>query len=398
MSFERDLEDAPVYGLGSVSPLFLRGMESVPNKYHPWWRLQCKTALTHPPSWEIIYPRPLYPTQLCSFPQTYPLFSSIDSLYMFYSALLQTLYWTEGKTIVGHRRWERTQYIPSGRDHSHTLRRWRKEYSGAACRAARQGQTVQQTDKGTQPIFHACILVPKNSADCLHSSTQSISALATPFQSWAYCQCSKHTTSPTTAVKSLSLPSTAQFPKPHIWLFYFLPCLNLRSYQRTASFLFLFVILQVNFSCLMTEMRQHWSGAFLCVSTAEAFLKGHQHRSSQNAEAEKRKVPVWTYQIKENNLENWWVKESIKKRKAKTPTRPSERDWTGSRESLQCTIALSCAYSNLLFSKTYSIHLGTMQEDSDGMQWTSTAFFLTEKLTDFDKKNNNYQVYKQHFF
>lgn len=39
-----------------------------------------------------------------------------------------------------------------------------------------------------------------------------------------------------------------------------------------------------------------------------------------------------------------------------------------------------------------------MQEDSDGMQWTSTAFFLTEKLTDFEKNNNNYQVYKQHFF
>jgi len=52
---------------------------------------------------------------------------------------------------------------------------------------------------------------------------------------------------------SLSLPSTVQFPKPHIWLFYFLPFLNL-LHIRELSLSSSSVILEVNFSCLMAEM------------------------------------------------------------------------------------------------------------------------------------------------
>lgn len=53
----------------------------------------------------------------------------------------------------------------------------------------------------------------------------------------------------------------------------------------------------------MEELKQQWRGVLLYISTEDVFLK--RHHSSQNAEADEKRVPALTYQVEDNNLENW---------------------------------------------------------------------------------------------
>lgn len=394
MSFERDLEDAPVYGLGSVSPLFLRGMESVPNKYHPWWRLQCKTALTHPPSWVIIYPRPLYPAQLCSFPQTCPLFFlHWFPIHVLLCATSNTLL-DRGQNHCGPQKMRENTVHPQRKGPLSQL--WEDEEKSTVELPAEQlgkaEQYSRQKKAHNQYFMHAYWSLRILPIACI--------PLLSPSVPWLHPSKAEHTVSaasvppPQQLLSSpchyLPLPS---FPSHTFGFSTFFPAWTsghirgLLLFSSSSSF----------FKWTSPVWWQKWDN--IGVVLFYVFLPQSLFSRDINIVVAKMLKQKKGRFLSGHTryLENWWVKESIKKRKAKTPTRPSERDWTESRESLQCTIALSCAYSNFLFWKTYSIHLGTMQEDSDGMQWTSTAFFLTEKLTDFEKNNNNYQVYKQHF-
>lgn len=252
------------------------------------------------PSWEITYPRPLHPTQLCSYPETHPPFSSTDPIYTHYSARLQTLHWTEGKTLMGHRKRGRPRYVPSWRDHPHSSQKMRQRVE-QRCRHAWLGTAKQHgTETGTPPTLHTCILVPKNSADLLHPCSPSLV--------WLHPSKAEHTVSaasPSPSPQRLRpshCPPLPNFPSHTFGFSTFFPVWTSCHITGLPP---PFCHSEVNLSGLVAAVRQGWSGPFLGISTAESVLKGHQHHSSQNAEAEKGKVPVRTYQIEENNLENW---------------------------------------------------------------------------------------------
>lgn len=150
--------------------------------------------------------------------------------------------------------------------------------------------------EGTQSVFHACTLwqLP----ELLHS----------PSQTWAHKQ-SDQLTSPQQLLPS---PHLSHHPASQAMYLAF-PQPNLQAHWRCASFLFLFVILQVNFSHLMAEMR-HWSGVFICISspvfsrgiktTVSKMLKHNKQESSYLDISDKGKKKLGQVQVKESDIKS----------------------------------------------------------------------------------------------
>lgn len=89
------------------------------------------------------------------------------------------------------------------------------------------------------------------------------------------------------------------------------------------------------------------------------------------------------------------VKESVKKSKAKPPTRGLRKRQNGEPgvAALQLSAELHLQQSP---DMTDSIHLSITQEALMAGSWgTATSFLLTETLTDFEN-NHHHQLYKQH--
>lgn len=228
MAFERNLEGASIQRLVSVSPP-LPHMESVLNKKHPWETLQWKTALTHPPSWEIIYLRPPFLTHLCLYPQSNLLFTFIDSttcinLHKHLTGQRAKPLWAIGN--------EEDPACPQLKGPLSQLREGEAE-GRAEVRHTSRAKTVQCTKAHEHYFMH--VLVP-SSADGLCTCPQPITALATAVQAWAYCQCSR-TPPPTPAATAPHCLPLTSF-QSHIWLVCCLPCLNILSHQSSASVLF----------------------------------------------------------------------------------------------------------------------------------------------------------------
>lgn len=193
MAFERDLEGAFVYVLGSLSPplpqqdaICLKQEASMGNSAVQNTTDTSSFLGNHLPSL----------THLCLYPQSYILFTSIDSIYMYWST--QTPHWTEGKTTVGHRKWGRPQPVPSWRDHSHSSEKVKQ-------------RAKQRQRQYSAPIFRARVQVPKRSA-CVHVHGPSLL--------WLQLFKPEHPAAeyhlPDTFCRSPSLPSTDQFPKPRL--------------------------------------------------------------------------------------------------------------------------------------------------------------------------------------
>lgn len=142
----------------------------------------------------------------------------------------------------------------------------------------------------------------------------------------------------------------------------------------------------------MEEMRQQWRAAFLWISTAKAFLKHHQHHSSQNVDVDKKRAAVWKSQREDKNTENWWARGKEGVRKSKGTYR---RFGKGLNRELGVTAvqySAECPYRILQFWKANTVHLGTTWEDSDGKQWTTTGLVLRNTLIHFHKSNKNPRV------
>lgn len=96
-----------------------------------------------------------------------------------------------------------------------------------------------------------------------------------------------------------------------------------------------------------------------------------------------RRVPIWTYQIKDKKTKLEQVKENGKKRKAKPSTSTLERDLTEREESLQCNID---AYSR----SPMTHRLCSPWLYTGGLWWhavAATGFFLRD-IGSFWENNN----------
>lgn len=152
-SFERDLGGAPTR-LGSVSPLFLRGMESVLSithgegcsaKQNRHILLPGKSSAPGAPTWSssALTHRPI---------PFFPPLSLYTCIALHYFKLL---HWTEGKPWWATGNEEDHSMSPAEGATLTDLRRWSREWSRAAGGAARQGQTVWHTKAHNQYFMHA---------------------------------------------------------------------------------------------------------------------------------------------------------------------------------------------------------------------------------------------------
>lgn len=129
---------------------------------------------------------------------TSPFFPSFIPYYMYYSVLLRTLHWPEGKPTACRRPRGGARCVPSRRDRSHSSQKAKRR---AELPAEQRGKARQRT-QGAQPASPACVLVW---AFCwwLRPRTPPVVAAAAPVLS-----CSP------SARRALHLPTSARAPAP----------------------------------------------------------------------------------------------------------------------------------------------------------------------------------------
>lgn len=119
--------------------------------------------------------------------QTYPLFSSTDSIHVCVLCTTSNITGKRAKALWGITNEEDHSMPPAEGTTLTALSRWSNELSSSARKAARQGQTVQHTEKGTQPTFNTYTLpVLKGKALCILVACRMI-LMASSEQLWASC-------------------------------------------------------------------------------------------------------------------------------------------------------------------------------------------------------------------
>lgn len=133
----------------------------------------------------------------------------------------------EGASIYG------SGSVPSWRDHSDSSEKVKQRAVHRWGTAARQRQySAQRPWPVFHAVFHARVLVPKSSADCL--CTWPITVLATAAQTWAHCAAEHHPWH----LKAIALHSSPLTSfQSHVWPVCCLPCLNFLSHQSSAPVL-----------------------------------------------------------------------------------------------------------------------------------------------------------------